>query len=284
MAKRLGKGLGALIQDMEEESGSGVREVGVEQIVPNPEQPRKHFDAEKLQELADSIGQHGIIQPLTVKQQGEAFVIIAGERRWRAAKLAGLTKVPVFLLEVPEEDKLELALIENLQRDDLSPMEEAYAYKALIEGHSYTQEVLGRRLGKSRPHIANTLRLLALPQVIQEAVDQGKISAGHARALLMAGDKELMLATFQRILDRGISVRETESICCQSINQENEEKPTRRGRREASVFERDAMNRIQEFLGTGVRINRTEKKGVVEVDFYSDEDLLRLCDLILGES
>ena len=279
MAKRLGKGLGALIQDIDRDETVNVQEVELSKIFPNPHQPRKIFDEEKLEELAASIRQHGIIQPITVQRSGEGYEIVAGERRWRAARLAGLATMPIHVRDVDDSEMLELALIENLQRDDLSPMEEAYAYKALIEELSYTQEVLGKRLGKSRPHIANTLRLLALPQYVQDALDKKSISAGHARALLMAGDKELLQEVFKLIIDKGLSVRETEKLCC--VSQEQAEKANGRAKKTNTVFEKDVMVRLQEFLGTGIRISRTEKKGVVELDFYSEEDLTRLCDLIL---
>jgi len=279
VAKRLGKGLGALIQDIDRDETVNVQEVELSKIFPNPHQPRKIFDEEKLEELAASIRQHGIIQPITVQRSGEGYEIVAGERRWRAARLAGLATMPIHVRDVDDSEMLELALIENLQRDDLSPMEEAYAYKALIEELSYTQEVLGKRLGKSRPHIANTLRLLALPQYVQDALDKKSISAGHARALLMAGDKELLQEVFKLIIDKGLSVRETEKLCC--VSQEQDEKANGRAKKTNTVFEKDVMVRLQEFLGTGIRISRTEKKGVVELDFYSEEDLTRLCDLIL---
>jgi ParB family chromosome partitioning protein len=281
VAKRLGKGLGALIQDIDRNDVESVQEADLTKIFPNPHQPRKIFDEEKLEELAASIRQHGIIQPITVQRSGDGFEIVAGERRWRAAKLAGLLTAPIHIRVVEDDEMLELALIENLQRDDLSPMEEAYAYKALIEDLSYTQEVLGKRLGKSRPHIANTLRLLALPQFVQDALDKKIISAGHARALLMASDKETLQEVFKLVVDKGLSVRETEKLCCSS--QEKDDKPSVRAKKVNSVFEKDVIGRLQEFLGTGIRINRTEKKGVVEVDFYSEEDLTRLCDLILED-
>ncbi len=279
MAKRLGKGLGALIQDNENQGNTGIQEVEIGQIFANPNQPRKIFNQEKLEELAASIREHGIIQPITVHATDEGYEIIAGERRWRAAAMAGLETIPIHVRPASSSDKLELALIENLQRDDLSAMEEAYAYKELIEDLSYTQDQLAKRIGKSRPHIANTLRLLALPQEIQDALDLKMISAGHARALLMCSDTTQLIEIYKAIVEQGLSVREAEARCANSAKKPKKEAGKTKA---ASVFEKDVILRIQDHLGTGVKISHTEKKGVIEVEFYSEEDLIRICDLMLG--
>src|ERR1044072_1648125 len=211
--KALGRGLGALLSsDRTIDLGSEPSEVDLDSIVPGPMQPRTHFDEAALQSLADSIRAHGIVQPLLVRRRGDGFELIAGERRWRAARLAGVTKVPVIVKEVPDESLLEIALIENIQRENLNPIEEAQAYKKLIETVGLTQEALASRVGRDRSYITNYLRLLRLPEDLQQLVKDGRLSTGHARTILALTQPDLQRRVARQIIDSGLSVRATEQL------------------------------------------------------------------------
>ena len=243
-------------------------------IEPNSEQPRKNFDEESLQELADSIKQYGILQPLIVQKKGNHYEIIAGERRWRAAKLAGVTDVPVLIREYDKQQTMEIALIENVQRADLNPIEEAQAFQQLIQEFHLTQEEIAKTVGKSRPAITNALRLLNLPEDMQNMLERGEMTAGHARTLLSFKNEDQMKAAARRVTMEGISVRELEKMA-KRANEEKPEKADKPAKRriryydEAELALRDVLNRV-------VHISGTKKKAALTIEFYGEEDLKNL--------
>ncbi|NLM13229.1 MAG: ParB/RepB/Spo0J family partition protein [Epulopiscium sp.] len=250
--------------------------VPINEIEPNKEQPRKNFDEEKMEELSQSIKEHGIIQPLIVKKQGNFYVIVAGERRWRAARMAGLDEVPVIIQDYSNDEVMEISLIENLQRQDLNPIEEAKAFETLINAFSLKQEEVAKRVGKSRSAIANTLRLLQLDESIQELLIEGRISEGHARALLTLPKKADQILVVDKILKDNISVRETEKLVKEIL-----EKPKKKKKKETiSPIIKDIENKMKQILGTKVQITKGRKKGKIEIEYYSDEDLERILYLI----
>lgn len=281
--KGLGKGLGALFPDVDRES---IREIEIARIRPNPHQPRQRFDPERLAELAASIREHGIVQPVLVRPVQDGYELVAGERRWRAAQMAGLDRVPAVVRDFTAAQVMEIALIENLQREDLNPLEEAEAYRRLLEEFGLTQEELARRLGKSRPQVTNTLRLLQLPAAVQAALREGRLTMGHAKVLLGV-DPALAEVLAERVLAEGLSVRELERLV--------QEAPGRRPRRadkEGSPVRGAAGGRnpelaavegqLRERLGTLVRVVPGSPRGRIEIYFYGEEDLARLVDLIAG--
>lgn len=284
MAKKgLGKGLSGLLGEnpelLEPEKNNGTVKLKINNVEPNKEQPRKFFDADKLDALADSIREHGIIQPITVtKGKNGNYSIIAGERRWRAAKKAGLKEIPVIIGEYTPEEAAELALIENLQREDLNPIEEALGYRQLLETYNLTQEHISKKLGKSRSAIANSLRLLSLDEQIRILVADGKISSGHARAILSVEDKEIREALAKRITEGGLSVRQTEELAKQLSKKrpvKTEKQPT------ADDVEIERISeRMTSALGTKVKISHTAKKGKIEIEYYGNSDLERLLNLL----
>jgi ParB family transcriptional regulator, chromosome partitioning protein len=283
--KTLGKGIDALLGEVEKPVASSVNEVPLSALSPNPEQPRREFNDASLQELADSIREKGVLQPILAERRDDgSYVIVAGERRVRAARLAGLQKIPVVVREFTQQEKLEIALIENVQREDLTPVEEARAYRRLMDLASLSQEQVALKVGKERSTVANSLRLLKLPDEAQEALGNGGISAGHARALLMLvnpSDQHLLL---RRIVEGGISVREAESMAgALNKGKKGTGKPVRGGeassaRREPEI--RDVEQRLIEKLGTKVELRGTAKKGRIEISYFSSEDLERLLDLL----
>ena len=276
MAKRgLGKGLSALISsEMSEENQ--IKMISINSIEPNKEQPRKYFDEDKLEELASSIKEHGIIQPLIVKQEEDYYVIVAGERRWRAARLAGLKEIPVIIQDYTTKELMEISLIENIQREDLNAIEEAKAYKTLMNQFSLTQEELAGRIGKSRPAIANTLRLLQLDEKIQELIIQGEITEGHGRAILRLPDKEAQLALAKKIIKDHLSVRETEKKVDEMLK-----KPKKKTiKDEKEVIYKEIVDKIKNILGTKVQITRGKKKGKIEIEYYNENDLERILYLL----
>ncbi|HOP06345.1 MAG TPA: ParB/RepB/Spo0J family partition protein [candidate division Zixibacteria bacterium] len=271
----LGKGLQALIpgESTEETKERRFRSVPLDRISPNPLQPRRTFDQAALAELAESFRRNGVMQPLVLRQDGSSFTIIAGERRFRAARLAGMNEVPAVLMEDVDDGRmLELALIENLQREDLNPLETAEAYRLLLDKIGLTQAQLGERVGKSRAAVTNVLRLLTLPAKIKEMIREGKLSEGHARAILALDDETEMLSLADRIIEGAMSVRETER---------RTRKPKGRKlipkRRLPAIAEAESM--VRQKLGTAVRINHTLKGGRIEIEYYSDDDLTRLLEL-----
>lgn len=286
MSKRrgLGKGLGSLIPIGEEvATEGGLTHVAIETISPNPHQPRGSLDEVKLKELADSIAEHGVIQPLVVtKKADDRYVLIAGERRWRAARIAGLGKVPVVVKEASPQAMLELALIENIQRDDLNPIEEAYAYQQLMTEFGLIQEEVAKRVGKSRPTVANILRLLNLPENIQAAVTEDKISGAHARALLPLPTPEAQTAVMHTIIKQDLSVRQVEAIVKKMLAGE---KPKAKPIQKSLPAElADLESQFRQTLGTRVDIQQGSKGGKVVIHYYSDEELQAIYEAIAGES
>ena len=285
MRKGLGKGLGALIGDYNEQPDApseGAVTLPLQKIEPNPLQPRKTFNPEELDSLADSIRMHGIIQPLTVRRLPSGFYqIIAGERRWRAARLAGLTDVPVVVIEADDKKAMELALIENLQRADLNPIEEAEGYQQLISQYGMTQEQAAERVGKSRPAVANALRLLSLGPEILKLVEAGTISAGHARALLVLKTDGERMAVAQKVQNLSLSVRQTEALCKKMA------KPPKEAPKEAPVavdYVAECEKELKRTLGRGVRIVDGKRKGHIELEYYGQDDLQRLYEVLQGLS
>ena len=278
--KALGRGLGALLSsDRTVDLGSEPAEVELESITPGSMQPRTYFDEASLQGLAESIRSHGIVQPLLVRRRGDGYELIAGERRWRAAKLAGLTRVPVVVKEVPDDSLLEIALIENIQREDLNPIEEAQAYRKLIETVGLTQEALAGRIGRDRSYITNYLRLLRLPDDLQLLVIEGRLSTGHARTLLALTHVDLQRRMARKIIDDGLSVRATELL----VHKSSEEKPTKKSSTvESDPNVRAAESKLRRALGTQVKITQTnEGKGKIEISFFDTRDLDRVYNLII---
>src|SRR5690349_3330125 len=279
--KALGRGLGALLSsEATVDLGSDPTEVDVDAIVPGPMQPRTHFDEGALEGLADSIRSQGIIQPLLVRRVGDRYELIAGERRWRAARLAGLSKVPVVVKDVPDKDLLEIALIENIQRENLNPIEEAQAYQRLIETVGLTQESLAARVGRDRSYITNYLRLLKLPDDLQKLVVAGRLSTGHARTILGLSDVDQQRKLARQIIDGGLSVRATEHLVRKAADGSAPPKT-------ASAVDpniRAAETKLRRALGTQVRIVqlRGEGQGKVEISFFSNQDLDRIYNLLLS--
>ena len=272
----LGRGLGALLENPIldfTQASAGVSTVPLHRVEPNPLQPRKEFDPETLQALADSIAEHGMIQPLTVREApGGYYQIIAGERRWRAARLAGLEEVPVLVVEADDRKVMELALVENLQREDLNPMEEAAGYQTLMEEYGLTQAEAAQRVGKSRPAVANALRLLSLSQELAELVRGGKLSPGHARALLGLKSEKARIQAAQRIMALQLSVRQAETLCKNLEKEKEAPQPAPLQVDYVAECEKSLSRR----LGRKVKIVNGKRKGHFELEFYGPEDLNRL--------
>ncbi|MED1560346.1 plasmid partitioning protein ParB [Alkalihalobacillus alcalophilus ATCC 27647 = CGMCC 1.3604] len=278
MSKRLGKGLQALFNEHEEEKESRIEELPLTELRPNPYQPRKTFSDQAIEELAVSIKENGILQPITVRKSIKGYEIVVGERRFRAAEAAGLNKIPVIVKELSEEKMMELALIENLQREDLNPIEEALAYERLMEHLKVTQEQLSKRVGKSRPHIANHVRLLQLPQVVQQFISDGKLSMGHGRAILGLKDKQKISSLLEVVLQEKLSVREVEQMV-QRMN-ENVSRETKKKKQTLSPFLKERQDLLKARFGTSVTIKPGKKKGKIEIDYFSEEDLERILQLM----
>ena len=279
--KGLGKGLGALLGDFNDEplEKSGYRLLPIYKVEPNPDQPRQNFDEEELQALADSIGIHGVIQPLTVRETpGGYYQIIAGERRWRAARLAGLGEVPAVIIEADDKKAMELALIENLQRQDLNPVEEALGYQSLIEEYGLTQEDAAKRVGKSRPAVANALRLLALSTEVLEMLRSGSLTAGHARAVLQLKTEKKQLEAAKKIAALGLSVRQAELMC---KNMAKEPAPQKEEPALKVDYVAECEKQLSRHLGRGVKIVSGKRKGRFELEFYGQDDLQALLEALL---
>ncbi len=275
----LGRGLGALLTDYSENDATqGVTTLPLQRIEPNPNQPRKRFDEVELQALADSIAQHGLLQPLAVRDMGNGYYqIIAGERRWRACRLAGLSEVPVTVVEADDRTVMELALVENLQREDLNPMEEAEGYRVLLEEYGLTQEQAAQQVGKSRSAVANALRLLTLSDEVRALVENGELTAGHARALLTLPNGRLQKAAAQKILALRLSVRQAEAMCKRMAA---EEKPKEEPEPLAVDYIAECEKHLTRRLGRCVHIVNGKRKGRVELDFYGDDDLQKLYEAL----
>ncbi|MDI3480848.1 MAG: ParB family transcriptional regulator, chromosome partitioning protein [Tepidanaerobacteraceae bacterium] len=275
--KGLGKGLGALIPELTKDE-ENIQEISIKEIKINKNQPRKHFDEKKLEELADSIKQHGVLQPVILRKNADGgYELVAGERRWRAARKAGIEKVPAIIKELSDLNVMEIALIENLQREDLNPLEEAEAYKKLIEEFGMTQEELSKRVGKSRSQIANTVRLLNLDDEIKKLIMEEKLTAGHARALLSIEDKKERLKLANRISEENMSVRQIEEAVKHNLSKKLKE----RKKDDINPAFIHISEQLQTALGTRVKIKGTEKKGKIEIEFYSEDELERILEAIV---
>ena len=278
--KGLGKGLGALLGDFEDipAEKSAYQTLPIYRVEPNPDQPRRDFDPEELAALAESITEHGIIQPLTVRETKNGYYqIIAGERRWRAARLAKLSEVPAIVIEADDRKTMELALIENLQRQDLNAVEEAMGYRCLMDDHGLTQEEAAARVGRSRPAVANSLRLLSLDPDVLDMVRTGQLTAGHARAVLVLKDSKKQMEAAKKIVSLGMSVRAAETLCKNMAKPpvEKAEEPLR------VDYVAECEKSLSKHLGRGVKIITGKKKGRFELEFYDQEDLQKLLDALM---
>lgn len=279
--KGLGRGLGALLGDFSDTTAedSAFKQLPLHRVEPNPDQPRQDFNEEELQSLAESIRVHGVIQPLTVRETSDGYYqIIAGERRWRASRLAGLTEIPALVIEADDKTAKELALIENLQRQDLNSVEEALGYQSLMDDFGLTQEEAAERVGKSRSAVANALRLLTLDEKVLEMIRVGSITAGHARAILTLKSEKKQVEAAQKIANLGLSVRQAE-LLCKNMSQEQQEK------KEEPVLKVDYVKEceksLSKHLGRGVKIINGKRKGKFELEFYGQEDLQVLLDALM---
>lgn len=292
-AKGLGKGLDSMIpkkvmpdtkQSKKEEKENVSREtlIKINEIEPNREQPRRNFNEDALQELADSIRQYGVLQPLLLQKKDKYYEIIAGERRWRAARLAGIKEVPAVIKEYSSQEVIEIALIENIQREDLNPIEEAMAYQKLITEFKLKQDELAERVSKSRTAITNSMRLLKLCPKVQEMLIEEMLSSGHARALIPIEDKKQQETVAQEVFDRKLSVRETETLVKKLLREEPEKKVKQKNTTENVIY-KDIEEKIKGIIGTKVSIQKkTKKKGKIEIEYYSLEDLDRILDLLMS--
>ena len=276
----LGKGLGALLGDAAlQPQSEGTLSLPISQVQPGLNQPRKRFEPEALAELTESVRQYGVIQPLTVRRLSSGYYqIIAGERRWRAAKEAGLAEVPVTVIEADDKKVMELGLIENLQREDLNPIEEAKGYEVLMKEHGLTQEDVAQRMGKSRPAIANTLRLLALPDAVQYLLEEGTLSAGHARTLLGLPKADAQKKLAQKIVAEGLSVRQTEALVKRLAAEPAETPDKPKAEDPLKIYRDAAAKELSQRWGRKVSITKGARKGKLELEFYNDEDLTLLLD------
>jgi ParB family chromosome partitioning protein len=273
----LGRGLDALLPSAPPASAAGALELPVDAIAPNPVQPREQIAPEELEELAASIGAHGVLQPIIVSREGSAYVLIAGERRWRAAQRAGLRTIPALIKEVTPQQRLELALVENVQRQDLTALEEAAAYQQLVTEHGLTQEAVAARVGKSRAAVANTLRLLHLAPAVRAALAEGRISAGHARALLTCPDVATQEQVLAQVLAGDLSVRATEELARRGGAPRARRQPT------PSIEAAALEQRLRQALGTKVQLQHSRRGGRIVIHYFSDDELQGLLERLTGE-
>lgn len=277
MSKGLGKGINALFPGESINQMESVEKVSVKDIKVNPFQPRKIFDEVALSELTESIKEHGVLQPIILRRKGKFFEIVVGERRFRATKAAGLKEIPAVIREMTDQQMMEIAILENLQREDLTPIEEADAYQNLMENLSLTQEQLAFRLGKSRPHIANHIRLLSLPEVVREQVSSDKISMGHGRALLGLKQKKLIPTIAEKVIKENLNVRQLESLVQrmnEDVSRETPDTPKK------DIFIKEKESQLRDYFGTTVSIKKTKNKGKIEIEFFSEDDLERILELL----
>lgn len=295
-ARGLGKGLDALFGDVEvsvtpsaeeavrestdesnsDEAREGIKYIDINNIKPNANQPRKTFDEAKLEELADSIKEHGLIQPLVVRKSSNGYEIVAGERRWRAARKIGIKEIPAIVRELSDEENMLLAIIENMQREDLDPIEEAEGISQMIEIYGFSQEQVSRSLGKSRPYITNQLRLLKLPEEIRKMVSDGRLSSGHVRALITIDNEEKQIKLAVQAVEQGLSVRQVEALAKDTKTLKKPQKKTKKKSADVKRVEED----LKVALGTKVNLNQSGKKGKIEIEFYSKDELERLIELL----
>jgi ParB family transcriptional regulator, chromosome partitioning protein len=268
----LGRGLSSLIPEADEDNS--IQKISMNRIKPNSQQPRKAFDQAKIIELASSIKEHGIIQPLVLKKEEDNYIIIAGERRWRAAKYLNLKEVPAVIMEISDMELLQVSLIENIQREDLNAIEEALAFERLITQFHLTQEELSAKVGKSRPSITNSLRLLNLDSRVRDFIIQGLLSEGHGRAILGLKDRNNQFPVSRKVVDNRLSVRDTEKLV--KIYETEKEIKTKK----TSPFMKDVESKLEGYFGTKVSLNSNKKKGKIEIEYYSSEDLERILNLL----
>ena len=280
--KALGRGLGSLIQEAQTETGSNVsgqeNKVAIQEIHPNPNQPRTHFNETQLQELSESIREHGVLQPLLVRKSGKGYEIIAGERRYQAAKIAGIEELPVIIKDVDDQEMLALALIENLQRSDLNPIEEAKGYRQLIQASGMTQEALSKAVSKSRSAITNSLRLLDLPEVVQDMLYDGKLSAGHARAILAVPFEDARIKLAEKVVAEGLSVRATENLAPLFSVGDTPKAP----RPVTPQSYKKAARVLRQVFNTNVRVKATRGKNKIEIEFKDEDDLARILTHVMA--
>jgi len=277
MAKGLGKGINALFPGESLTKSETVEQLHVKSIKPNPYQPRKVFDNDAIEELRDSIKEHGILQPIIVRKTGTFYEIVAGERRYRAAKLADLDEIPAIVRNLTDVETMEIAILENLQREDLTPIEEAEAYIKLMDNLKITQEQLAFRLGKSRSHIANHIRLLSLPEKIRQLITDGKLSMGHGRTLLGLRKKEQIPLVAERVLKEGLNVRQLERLV-QHLNEDVSRETKNKEKKD--LFLQEYESSLRDYFGTNVNIKKSKNKGKIEIEFFSEEDLERILELL----
>ena len=281
---RLGRGLSALIPDISTEiDKKDIITIDLKNIYPNQDQPRRVFDEEKIKILSESIKNYGVLQPIVLKPDDKGkYMIIAGERRYRASKLARKSDIPAVIKDIPMKDIMEIALIENLQREELNPIEEALAYRSLIKNYEVTQEEISEAVGKSRPHITNTLRLLNLPQKIMDMIDQGQITAGHGKALLRVNDENLQLELANKVIAEELSVRATEALAKKICEYNIKEVPKKS--KEKDVFIVDVEEKLRNIFGTKVNISKGKKKGKIEIEYYNEDDLNNIVSMLLEDN
>ena len=277
----LGRGLDAILLDNSEETEKGASVARISDIEPNPDQPRKNFDNEDLSALADSITEYGVIQPITVRKVDGRYQIIAGERRWRAARMAGLSEVPITIINADDKKASEISLVENIQRKNLDPIEEAEAFSALIEGYGLTQEEVARRIGRSRSSVTNSLRLLDLPPVVMKYVAEGSLSEGHAKALLGLKDKSIIENTADNVILRALSVRETEKLV-RELNAPPKAQPEKKVATDLD-YTRQLERSVSKQLGRPVRINQNGDKSTISIGFSDNNDLDVILRLLCGD-
>lgn len=277
MSKGLGKGINALFPGESINQMETVEKISVKEIKVNPFQPRKIFDEAALAELSQSIKEHGVLQPIIVRKKGKLYEIVVGERRFRASKLVGLSEIPAVIRGFSDQQMMEIAILENLQREDLTPIEEADAYQNLIEKLNFTQEQLAFRLGKSRPHISNHIRLLSLPEEVREQISSNKISMGHGRALLGLKRKKLIPSISEKVMKENLNVRQLESLVQRlnlDVSRETSKVPNK------DIFIEEKESQLREYFGTTVSIKKSKNKGKIEIEFFSEEDLERILELL----
>ena len=281
---RLGRGLSALIPDISTEiDKKDIITIDLKSIYPNQDQPRRVFDEEKIKILSESIKNYGVLQPIVLKPDDKGkYMIIAGERRYRASKLARKSDIPAVIKDIPMKDIMEIALIENLQREELNPIEEALAYRSLIKNYEVTQEEISEAVGKSRPHITNTLRLLNIPQKIMYMIDQGQLTAGHGKALLRVNDENLQLELANKVIAEELSVRATEALAKKICEDNIKEVPKKS--KEKDVFIVDVEEKLRNIFGTKVNISKGKKKGKIEIEYYNEDDLNNIVSMLLEDN
>ncbi len=280
-SSRLGRGLSSLIPEISSEDlKKDILNIQLDKIYPNQEQPRRVFDEEKIQILSESIKNYGVLQPIVLKPKDDEYMIIAGERRYRASKMAGKKEIPAVIKDIPMRDIMEIALIENLQREDLSPIEEAKAYKSLLNHYEITQEDISEAVGKSRPHITNTLRLLNLNEEVLDLIDIGEITAGHGKALLRLHDEELQKSMAQKVIEEELSVRVTENLVKKIVEGNDKELVTKKNK---DIFIVDMEGKLTSLFGTKVNISKGKKKGKIEIEYYNEDDLNNIISMLIEE-